>query len=136
MARLLLLTAALLFVLPACGGKETAAPAEASGARRDADVQDLKAALDEGFVPLFDVRSRSEYYAAHVAGARLMPLAEIENAGRRTELEEHKGSEIWLICQSGGRSSKAADILIAEGYTVVNVAGGTGAWIAAGYPVD
>lgn len=138
MARLPLLAVALLLVLSACGAKDAApaGEADAAGTRRDMDVHDLKSALDAGDVALFDVRSRSEYFAAHVAGARLLPLAEIEGADRRTELEARKGEEIWLICQSGGRSSKAADILIAEGYNVVNVSGGTGAWIAAGYPVE
>jgi len=133
----------LLLALPACGPKEaspgastTDGAATEAGARRNATVHDLKAALETGGISLFDVRSRSEYFAAHVAEATLMPLAELQNAGRRTELEAVKGDEIWIICQSGGRSSAAADLLVGEGYTVVNVSGGTGAWIAAGYPVE
>ncbi len=34
------------------------------------------------------------------------------------------------------RSMKAADYLLAQGFDVVSVAGGTGAWIAAGKDVS
>jgi len=140
MSRLLLVTALTLLLLPACGPKDSGgspdtAAGEAAGARRDVDIHELKSTLDAGKIHLFDVRSRSEHYAAHVPAATLLPIAELQ-AGRRAEVEALRGEEIWLICQSGGRSSKAADLLVAEGYTVVNVTGGTGAWIEAGYPVD
>jgi len=134
MARFALLTAALLLLLPACGSAERQTAASPD-ARRDADVHALKAAIDAGPIRLFDVRSRSEYFAGHVAEADLMPIAELQ-AGRRDELGSNMDEEIWLICQSGGRSGKAADLLAGEGFRVVNVTGGTAAWIEAGFPVE
>jgi rhodanese-related sulfurtransferase len=135
MPRLLLLTALLLLALPACGSKDTASSAEGSGSRRDVDIHQLKSTLESGKITLFDVRTRSEHYAAHIPEATLLPYAEL-TAGRRAEVEAARDEEIWLICESGGRSSKAADLLVSEGYSVVNVTGGHAAWIAAGYPVD
>ena len=144
MKHLVVLLAALLAV-PAFSSCATAKDGDKTGsaetptddgARRDAGVDALKAALDaDPATPLFDVRTRSEYFAAHGPQAVLLPLAELQ-AGRRSELEPLKGKEIWLICQSGGRSGKAADLLAGEGYTVVNVTGGTGGWIEKGYPVE
>ena len=54
----------------------------------------------------------------------------------RKELAFEKGETLHLICQSGGRSAKACQLLKAAGYYgVVNVEGGTAAWQAAGLPV-
>lgn len=136
MARFALLTAAaFLLLLPACGSKQPAASPDEAGARRDVDVHELKEALDAGSLVLLDVRSRSEYFAAHVPAAELLPIAELQ-AGRTPDLAGHEGEEVWIICQSGARSSKAADLLVSQGHRVVNVTGGTAAWINAGYPVD
>jgi hydroxyacylglutathione hydrolase len=42
-----------------------------------------------------------------------------------------------VICAGGYRSSAAASLLEQHGFTkLLNVTGGTGAWISAGYPVD
>lgn len=144
MTRLAPLLALLLFT--ACGADNTAdkpaSPPEASppakeaaGARSDIDVPALKAALDAGSVRLLvDVRTDSEYRGGHVPGAVHIPLADL---GRRMgELGTAEAGPVHLICQSGGRSGKAADLLVESGYTAINVAGGTGAWRAAGYPVE
>ena len=42
-----------------------------------------------------------------------------------------------MICQSGRRSMAASQTLVKHGFTgVVNIEGGTGAWIALGQPVE
>ena len=41
-----------------------------------------------------------------------------------------------MICKVGGRSARVAEALTARGYDVVNVDGGTDAWIDAGYPIE
>ncbi len=46
-----------------------------------------------------------------------------------------RDAEILLICQSGMRSQRAAQMLIEQGYTnVASVAGGTSRWVAEGLP--
>ena len=52
-----------------------------------------------------------------------------------TELEAYKGNTVYMICKAGGRSANACQFLSAHGFDVVNVMGGTGGWINAGYPV-
>jgi rhodanese-related sulfurtransferase len=142
MPKTLALLAALL--LTACSGTdapaapqgESAAEAPArTGARSNIDVTELKAALDGGSVRLLiDVRTEGEYRGGHVATAVNIPLSDLD---RRTgELGGADAGVVHIICQSGGRSSAAADKLMSAGFTVVNVAGGTGKWKAAGYPVE
>jgi len=113
-------------------------PAAEAGARSDRGVDHLHSALQaRPDLPLIDVRSRREYEAGHVPGARLLPVQEL--GGRLDELAELKasGDPIYVICQSGGRSARAADRLVEEGFAeVVNVEGGTAAWIAAGHEVS
>ena len=93
------------------------------------DVTEL-AGLPPGSV-VIDVREPDEYVEGHVPGARLIPLGEIVE---RVE-EVPTDTTVYLICQMGGRSAKAAGYLLTQGVDAVNVAGGTGAWVAAGEPV-
>ncbi len=113
-------------------------PAAASGTRSDRGVDHLHSALQaRPDLLLVDVRTPGEYEAGHVPGARLLPLQELD--GRLEELAELKaaGEPVYVICQSGGRSARAADRLVEEGFAeVINVEGGTGAWIAAGHAVS
>ncbi len=94
-------------------------------------IDELEAAIAEGkFV--VDVREDHEFEAGHVPNARHIPLNTVPD--RTAELPQ--GEQIWLICQGGVRSMKAANYLEAQGFDVVSVAGGTGAWISAGKAVS
>lgn len=136
----------LLVLLLACAGEPASAspaptppaasaPAAAPAAVRVVDVATLAADRDAGKVPvLVDVRTAEEYAAGHVPGAVNIPLDQL--AARQAELEPHRAGEVYLICQSGGRSGRAANQLAAAGFRAVNVTGGTGAWKAAGYAVE
>ena len=93
------------------------------------DVTEL-AGLPPGSV-VIDVREPDEYVEGHVPGARLIPLGDIVE---RVD-EVPTDTTVYLICQMGARSAKAAGYLLTQGVDAVNVAGGTGAWVAAGEPV-
>lgn len=81
---------------------------------------------------LLDVREPDEWTAGHVAGARHIPLGQIEE--RLGELPSDR--EIIVICRSGRRSAKAQDTIEAAGLgPVVNLAGGILAWEECGLPV-
>lgn len=90
-------------------------------------VADLQARTD---TPLIDVREEWEYADGHVPGAVNIPLTQL---GARIGELPH---EFDVICKSGGRSAQAAQALAPHGYDATNVAGGTDAWIQAGYEVE
>jgi rhodanese-related sulfurtransferase len=80
---------------------------------------------------ILDVREPSEWTDAHIAGATLIPLGELES--RVNELPKDK--EIVVVCRSGNRSAQARDLLLNDGFTqVTSMAGGLNQWKAAGYP--
>ncbi len=93
----------------------------------EVSIDQLKQAQQDGAI-VVDVRNDDEYAAGHVPGAASLPLPDIE-AGKQ---ELPKDQTVYLICQGGGRSGKAADLLGQVGYDVRSVAGGTTAWIEAG----
>lgn len=90
-------------------------------------IEQLKQARAAGAVVL-DVRESQEYAGGHVSGAQSLPLGELPD--RMSELP--RDQTLYLICQGGGRSMKAADLLADAGYDVTSVGGGTTAWIEAG----
>jgi rhodanese-related sulfurtransferase len=94
------------------------------------DVNDLAPAHAAGATVL-DVRNQDEYEAGHVPGAVLIPLPEL--VGRVDEVPA--GDPLYVICALGGRSQKACEHLAGTGRSVANVAGGTTAWIDAGFDV-
>ena len=87
-------------------------------------------------VELLDVRTPGEYSAAHVPGARLVPLDELDAAaflGQRGGCDK----PVYVLCQSGGRARRAVEKFQRAGFNgCVLVEGGTQAWIDAGLPVN
>ena len=95
----------------------------------EVSVEELAAARADGPVPLFDVRQPEEYEAVHVPGATLIPLADV--VARVGEIPEE--GPVYVICQTGSRSQRAADYYRNLGIEAYNVAGGTKAWVEAGF---
>jgi rhodanese-related sulfurtransferase len=93
----------------------------------EVDIDELEQAMAEG-APVIDVRQADEYDAAHVPGARLIPLGEV--AYRIGEVPTE--GPVYVICQTGARSLKAAEFYRARGIDARNVAGGTKAWVESG----
>ncbi len=81
---------------------------------------------------IIDVREADEWAEVHARGATLIPLSELPN--RVADLP--RGGELLMLCRSGGRSMKAAEFLATQGFSSVNIAGGTSAWIEAGLPTE
>jgi len=93
-------------------------------------------ALVDGGAVLLDVREVDEWQAGHAAGAVFIPLGEV--AARANELRANEPTadrRIVAICRAGGRSERATRFLRAQGFDVVNLAGGMRAWAAAGLDV-
>jgi rhodanese-related sulfurtransferase len=98
---------------------------------REVSVLELHAAMSAGH-PVLDVRNPDETAAGHVPGAVLIPLPQLQE--RVGELAAYAGKDLYIICKSGGRSAQAAAFLATQGHLPVNVAGGTLAWLAQGFP--
>lgn len=74
---------------------------------------------------LVDVRNPDEVKEFNIEGSQFIPLAELEE--RISEIDQT--SPIFLICKSGNRSAKAAEILKTKGMNeITNVIGGMDEW--------
>jgi rhodanese-related sulfurtransferase len=82
---------------------------------------------------LLDVRSESEFAGLRAQPAVNVPLDRIGLEGALARVDRSR--PVYCICASGVRSAMALAQLERMGYDVVNVAGGTQAWAAAGLPV-
>lgn len=93
-------------------------------------VAELNSLMAQGCT-VVDVRETDEYLAGHVPGAISVPLSVLtQNIDAFAD-----GAASYVICQAGGRSMRACEYLEGFGKQVINIAGGTGAWIASGYDV-
>jgi rhodanese-related sulfurtransferase len=80
---------------------------------------------------LLDVRGFDEFAAGHADGAACIPLPDLE----RRAGEIPTDCMVCVMCQSGGRSAMAVERLRSLGFdNIADVAGGFGAWRAAGLP--
>lgn len=96
------------------------------------DVHQLHDLLAAGPVALIDVREPDEHREARVSGIRAVPLQTVPDALGTIPTT----GPVYVICAAGGRSMRAAEFLRSNGIDAVNVAGGTNAWIQAGYDVE
>lgn len=84
---------------------------------------------------ILDVRRPPEYESGHVPRAVHAQLLNLKQTIPRLHLDPRKPTAV--ICAGGYRSSAATSILQPRGFTnLINVIGGTSAWINAGYPVE
>ena len=70
---------------------------------------------------LIDVREPGEFKQGHIPGAQNIPLSKIENT---LSVIHERETPVYVYCQSGARSSRAAYALKEMGYTKVKNIGG------------
>ena len=100
--------------------------------RIDLAPADFSAESTKGII--LDVRTPSEVASGNIAGSIAMDYSQGNFESQIADLP--KDSEIYVYCAVGGRSSKAADLLIQQGFTkVYNLQGGLTAWKEAGLPI-
>ena len=111
-------------------------------------VEEARRLLEHEGYRYVDVRTEIEFMAGHPAGAYNVPFPNDEFATVMRALF-HEDDKIVIGCQGGQRSLRAAELLIAEGFSnVVEMRAGYGGmrnafgqlkeagWLAAGYPID
>lgn len=89
---------------------------------------------NESELQILDVRRPPEFESGHVPNAVPSPLIGLEQNVSQLNFDPQKPTAV--ICAGGYRSSAATSILQQHGYpNLLNVTGGTSAWINAGYAV-
>lgn len=85
------------------------------------DIDDLI-----GKIELIDIREPYEVAAASILTAKNIPMGNLlGNPGKYLI----QGKTYYIMCQSGGRSTRACKMLKDQGYDVINVAGGMGSYM-------
>ncbi|MDQ0754627.1 rhodanese-like domain-containing protein [Arthrobacter sp. B3I4] len=80
---------------------------------------------------ILDVREDYEWAAGHAEQALHIPLDQLP--ARLDELDPDE--DLYVICRTGGRSFRAAQWLVGNGYSALNVAGGMDQWLENGLPL-
>lgn len=80
---------------------------------------------------IIDVREADEFASARVVGATNVPLSEL--AGRLSDIPQD--GTFYVMCLSGGRSARATEFLVDNGFAAVNVLGGISQWHQDGFPI-
>jgi len=99
-------------------------------------VAELKSLIDtQPGLQVIDVRRPAEYESGHAPHAASAPLAKLRDMLPHLNLKPN--AQTAVICAGGYRSSAGASILQQLGFKhLLNVTGGTKAWIEAGYEVE
>jgi sulfur-carrier protein adenylyltransferase/sulfurtransferase len=97
-----------------------------AGVDWDIEPRELARKLESGEpLRLIDVREPVELQVAGLPGEELIPLGEL--AANLNKLDSSQ--EIVLFCKSGGRSTRALELLLSAGFRKVkNLRGGINAW--------
>ncbi len=109
----------------------------ATQTEKSVNPRELHRRMTEGRqLRLVDVRTPGEFATGHVAGAKLIPLDELD---AEALCRERSGdfTPLYVLCQFGGRATKAIEKLERAGVRgCVLLEGGTQAWVDAGLPVE
>lgn len=91
--------------------------------------------IQSGEAEVIDVRTSDEFSEGHIPGAKNI---DIHNPNFLEIIREFPRNKAYIVvCRSGARSAQACVLMIEAGFGgVVNLDGGTIAWIQAGLPVE
>ena len=79
-----------------------------------------------GKVNLIDIREPYEYARGSLKTAKNIPMGTLLTNPERYLVKDKK---YYIMCQSGGRSSRTTRELSKQGFDVINVAGGMGSYV-------
>ena len=99
------------------------------------DPQAMVQLMNREKAVVIDVCSAEEFAAGHVAGAKNVPLGELES--KLAGVVKNKTNPLILVCASGMRSKRAVAVAKKLGFeNAHSLTGGTAAWRAASLPVE
>lgn len=93
------------------------------------DVAEFAKVIEDTTVVLLDVRTADEHAAGCIEGTSLQIDILRDDFEQRALAHIEKGSTVALYCRSGNRSKRAASLLAAKGYRVVELSTGYNGWI-------
>jgi len=112
-----------------------------NGSGQERRPQELNAATYEqklgstGQAQLIDVRTWEEYQEGHINGAVNIDINGSQFSAEAAKLDKNR--PVFVYCQSGRRSARAASDLLKMGFPqVYNLDGGIQSWREAGKPVE
>ena len=93
----------------------------------DVKVAEFKKLAKAGTGVILDVRTPKEYAEGHINGSINMNYFDKDFKNQLGKLD--KAKPVYVYCHSGGRSSKAMNIMKNQGFkTIYNLTGGYAAW--------
>ncbi len=93
----------------------------------DVKVAEFEKLAKAGKGTILDVRTPKEYAEGHVNGSVNINYFDKDFKDQVGKLESTK--PVYVYCHSGGRSSKAMNIMKSQGFTTIyNLTGGYAAW--------
>ena len=98
----------------------------------DYTPQQVADLLAGGGIQLIDVRQTDEHEAGHIAGSRLIELADLPAQVETID----RGQPVIFYCRSGGRSAMATAAFTQAGFDAHNMVGGMLDWDAAALPME
>ncbi|WP_273846172.1 ArsR/SmtB family transcription factor [Rubrobacter calidifluminis] len=104
----------------------------------EVSAEELREMMRGGEVVVLDVRPEEEYRAGHIAGARSLPVEELEERLERCLRDLPPDRRIVAYCRGPYCvfSDEAVEMLRERGYSAVRLAEGFPEWRAAGFPVE
>jgi rhodanese-related sulfurtransferase len=100
----------------------------------ETEIEPARAAelIDAGEAEVIDVRRPYEWEAGRIEGARRVELNELTAQAESIARDR----PVIFYCRSGSRSALAAAAFREAGWDAYNLAGGLGAWVEHGLPLD
>ena len=93
----------------------------------DVKVAEFEKLANAGKGTILDVRTPKEYAEGHVNGSVNMNYFDKDFKDQVGKVD--KAKPVYVYCHSGGRSSKAMNIMKSQGFkTIYNLTGGYAAW--------
>lgn len=84
---------------------------------------------------ILDIRPQKDFQNGHIIGSLQLKTEEIQ-AGNFSKLEKNKEQPIVIVCAMGNLAASAANKLVKQGFTNINVlSGGMNAWTGASLPL-